>query len=270
MESVLQEAIQFLKSKFGPAPKVAVVLGSGLSAFAETLSPSKRVSASEIPGGVKSTIQGHKGEFVYGKAGKTPVLVMAGRVHGYEGNLPSQVVHNIRALRLWGVERFILTNAAGSTSPKHKPGELVILKDHLNLTGLNPLTGLELYDGDRFPDMSDAYSKKWRASVLMGAKKIKLKLREGVYAGLNGPNYETAAEIRMLHKLGADLVGMSTVWETLALKQMGAEILGISCVTNFGTGVKKQALSHHEVMETTKGAQKKFNLLLTQILQACA
>ncbi|MDB5039084.1 MAG: purine nucleoside phosphorylase inosine and guanosine-specific [Bacteriovoracaceae bacterium] len=268
MGSSLEEAKAYLEREFGKAPKIAVVLGSGLSPFAKTLRESKKVSTASIPSSVKSTVVGHFGELVYGKSGSTSVIVLAGRVHGFEGHSPTQVVHNLRALRLWGVKKFIITNAAGSTSRKHKPGSLVLIRDHINFTGLNPLTGLELFGGPRFPDVSDAYSSKWRKQVLQIAKKLKFKMSEGVYAAVNGPNYETAAEIRMFFKLGADLVGMSTVWEVLALIQMGAEILGISCVTNFATGVTKEALSHHEVIETTKSVQKKFNLLLEKILQA--
>lgn len=259
--------MDFLSLTFGAAPEVAVVLGSGLSSYADRLQNSKRIPASEIPGSIGSTVQGHSGSVVLGTLGTARALVLAGRIHGYEGHSPEQVVHNVRALRLWGIQKFVITNAAGSTSLKYKPGSLVLLKDHINFTGQSPLTGKELFGGSRFPDMSDAYSKKWRARVLALAKKEKLKLPEGIYAGCIGPSYETPAEIRMLKTLGADLVGMSTVWEALALHQMGTEILGLSCVTNFGTGVTTKKLSHEEVIKTTQHAQKLFFKLMDLILQ---
>lgn len=267
MENKIKVAAEFLRANFGEAPKVAAVLGSGLSAYAEQLSQTKKLLSSTVPGGAPSTVQGHSGSVVVGNSGKTRVALLAGRVHGFEGHSPTQVVHLVRAFRHWGVEKFILTNAAGSTSKHDKPGSLVLLRDIINFTGLSPLTGTELYDGPRFPDMSDLFSKRWRKEILKSAKKAKLSLREGVYAGVNGPSYETAAEIRMLNKWGADVVGMSTVWEAIALKQMGAEVVGISCVTNFGTGVTSQALDHSEVIDTTQKSAKNFTKLLNAIFQ---
>lgn len=263
----IQKAAQFLQNRFGKAPSVGVVLGSGLSPFAETLSNAKSMPTSELPGGVASTVTGHDGRLVCGKIGRTSVLVVAGRIHGYEGHSPAVVVHYLRALRLWGVKKFLITNAAGSTKKSLKPGSLVLLKDHINFTGQNPLTGTELFGGDRFPDMSDAYSKAWRKYAVKVARKFEIPIREGVYAAVPGPNYETAAEIKMFSKLGADLVGMSTVWEVIALKQMKTEILGLSCVTNFGTGVSSEPLTHAEVIDTTKKAQGLFNRFVGALLQ---
>jgi purine-nucleoside phosphorylase len=263
----IQTAAQFLNGRFGPAPKVAVVLGSGMSAFADTLTSHESISTQEIPGGMTSSIVGHAGKLVVGFAGATKAAVLAGRVHGYEGHSPAKVVFNLRALRVWGVKEFILTNAAGSTSKAYKPGSLVLLKDHINFTCQNPLVGKELFGGPRFPDMSDAYSKDWRKKVTAVAKKLKIQLKEGVYAGVLGPSFETPTEIKMFAKLGATMVGMSTVWECIALHQMGAKVLGISCITNFGTGVTSKPLSHDEVIEETKGVQAKFNQLMTAILE---
>lgn len=263
----IKTAAEFLNGRFGPAPKVALVLGSGMSSFADTLSNSQSISTQEIPGGMTSSIVGHAGKLVVGFAGTQKSAVLAGRVHGYEGHSPSRVVFNLRALKMWGVSQFILTNAAGSTSKSFKPGALVLLRDHINFTCQNPLVGKELYKGPRFQDMSDAYSKDWRKKVLAVARKVKVPLKEGVYAGVLGPSFETAAEIKMFAKLGATMVGMSTVWEAIALHQMGARILGLSCITNFGTGVTSKPLGHEEVLEETKRAQSKFNRLMTSILE---
>lgn len=263
----LRAASEFLKTEWGPAPKIAVILGSGLSTFAKTLTGAQEISCEKLPGAVRSHVEGHAGRIYFGQLGKQKVLVQAGRVHGYEGHEPHQVVHNLRAYQMWGVEKFILTNAAGSTKKTYKPGDLVFLKDHINFTARNPLVGLETYRGPRFPDMSDAYSKAWLKRALNVARKAGISMKTGVYAAVLGPNYETAAEIRMFAKLGADLVGMSTVWETLAVKQMGAEVLGISCVTNYGTGVSKLPLSHQEVLDTTQKVQSKFKLLIENLIK---
>jgi purine-nucleoside phosphorylase len=267
VSQILDQASRFLREKFGDAPEVAVVLGSGLSPYATTLRDAQKIPSHSIPGAQVSTVVGHSGNLFVGINGKTRVAILAGRVHGFEGNSPTQVVHNVRALRLWGVKKFVITNAAGSMNLSSKPGQLVLIKDVINFTGQNPLTGQELFGGPRFPDMSDVMNRAWRARVMKTARKLKIKIREDVYAGVIGPSYETAAEIRMLHKWGAGLVGMSTVWEVVALHQMGAEILGLSCVTNFGTGVTKKPLSHDEVIQTTEKSRKTFARLMDGILQ---
>jgi purine-nucleoside phosphorylase len=261
------KAAEFLKKNFGRAPKVAIVLGSGLSSFTKNLKDQKVIPMEKLPGGVGSSVVGHKGKFVYGKCEGVPVLACAGRIHGYEGHHPNQIVHNVRALRKWGIKKFVLTNAAGSTKKEYKPGNLVLISDHLNMTGNSPLIGKELYKGPRFPDMSDAYSKVWRKQAMKISEQIKVPLKEGVYGGFMGPAYETAAEVKMAAALGADLVGMSTVWENLALKQMNTEVIGISCVTNYGTGLLKKPLDHKEVIETTKKSEKRFTKLATAIIQ---
>lgn len=263
----LKDAAQVLKRIFGDAPKVAVVLGSGLSKFGDDLKESHSINFTDLPGGKSSGIEGHSGKIVVGKIGEVSVLAQMGRIHGYEGHSPTEVVHLVRAYKLWGVENFILTNAAGSTTKALKPGRLVLISDHLNFTGANPLTGKELFGAERFPDMSEVYNKAWRKLAQKAGKKAGLKLREGVYVGLNGPNYETPAEIRMFQKLGGDLVGMSTVWEAIALRQMGSKILGISCVTNLAAGVSKKNLSHEEVLDTTKKAAGKFREFLKSLIE---
>ncbi len=267
MEKV-ENAANFLQNRFGEAPTTVVILGSGLSGFANTLSSWEAVTTGEIPGAAKSTVVGHDGRVVIGELKNgNRVGVLAGRVHGYEGHAPNQVVLLPRALRHWGVENFIITNAAGSTRTTFKPATLAIIKDQINLTGQNPLTGTELYGGPRFPDMTDLYNLSMRKIAKGVAAKLNISMKEGVYTGLMGPTYETAAEIKMFAKLGADLVGMSTVWESIAVHQMGAKVLGISCVTNFGTGISKHPLSHQEVLESTEKVQKTFNRFMTELLQ---
>lgn len=262
-----KEAAAYLKNELGQAPKTAVILGSGLSAFAEELAEKKFLSTSSVPHGLPSTVAGHSGKIFSGKIGKASVAVLAGRVHGFEGHSPQQVVHIPRAMRLWGVERFVITNAVGSMNPKLKPGSLAFIKDQINFTLQSPLTGLETYGGDRFPDQSNLFDRDWRKKALGVAKKLKMPLKESIYVGVPGPAYETAAEIRMYRKMGGEIVGMSTVWETSALHQMAAKILGLSCVTNLCTGVSKNPLSHQEVIETTAKAGKSFTNLVKAILE---
>jgi len=262
-----QEAAEFLKSRLGAAPEIAVILGSGLSGFSKELMDAKELQTSSIAHGLPSTVVGHSGKLFTGKIGRNSVAVLAGRVHGFEGHPPQQVVHIPRSLRLWGVKKFLITNAVGSVSPLLKPGSLALIKDQINLTMQSPLTGLETYGGDRFPDQSNLYDRDWRKRAIAIGKKLKMNLKECVYAGVPGPAYETAAEIHMIRRLGGDIVGMSTVWEATALHQMGAKILGLSCITNLCTGVSKQPLSHSEVIETTAFAQKAFTKLVRAFLE---
>lgn len=267
MQQEFETGLRFLKAEFGTAPEVALVLGSGLSDFVDRLEAAKSVARERIPGAAASSVVGHRGAFSVGSFSGERLCVVAGRLHGYEGHTPNEVVALLRLLRMWGVKDFILTNAAGSTHRLFKPGTLSLIADHLNLTGQNPLTGKELFGGPRFPDLSDAYSHRWRKEILKVARKPKHKslqklLKVGVYAGVAGPNFETAAEIKMLKRLGADLVGMSTVWETIALHQMGARVLGISLVTNLGTGISGNALTHEEVLEMTKARAVDFARLV--------
>ncbi len=272
MTDAIQLASQSINSTFGTAPNLALVLGSGFSEFVNELNIEKSIPTADVFGAAVSTVQGHRGELILGSLKSDShkrVLVVAGRVHGYEGNSPTQVVHIPRVLKTWGINKFILTNAAGSTSKKLKPGQFVLIKDHINFTGLNPLHGKELYGGDRFPDMSDLYSKNWRKKVnqSLGPKN---RLSEAVYLGVNGPSYETAAEIKLFSKWGADTVGMSTVWESIALKQMGAEILGLSCVTNYGTGVVAKPLMHSEVLSVIQRAKARIFKILIKIIEESA
>ena len=229
---------------------VGVVLGSGLGAFADTLTERRETPYSEIPGWPASTAIGHAGKLVEGCIGVTPVIVLAGRAHLYEGYTAAQVVFGIRELALRGVRKIVLTNAAGGVNVTYKPGDLVLISDHINLLGVNPLAGAnDEALGPRFPDMSEAYARDYREIAKAAAKEIGVELREGVYAAMPGPSYETPAEIRFLRTIGADLVGMSTVPETIAANHIGMKVLAISCVTNMAAGILPQKLVHTEVLE---------------------
>ena len=243
-------AVTFLQSRLTIAPRVAIVLGSGLGAFADTLENPVVVPYSEIPGWPRSTAIGHAGKLIVGTVDGTPVAALAGRAHLYEGYTAEQAVFGIRTLRSLGVQSVILTNAAGGVNVRFGPGSLVLISDHINLLGQNPLTGSnDDVLGPRFPDMSEAYAKRYREVARMVGKEMGLELPEGVYAAVPGPSYETPAEIRYLRAIGADLVGMSTIPETIAANHMGMSVLGISCVTNAAAGVLDQKLNHTEVLE---------------------
>ena len=240
----------FLRSRLGVTPRVAVVLGSGLGAFAEILENPVVIPYSQIPGWPRSTAIGHAGKLVGGTLAGVPVAALAGRAHLYEGYTAEQAVFGIRTLRTLGVESVVLTNAAGGVNKKFGAGKLVLISDHINLLGQNPLTGPNDDSlGPRFPDMTEAYSQSYREIARMAGEEMELDLPEGVYAALPGPSYETPAEIRYLRAIGADLVGMSTVPETIAANHMGMKVLGISCVTNAAAGVLNQKLNHAEVLE---------------------
>jgi purine-nucleoside phosphorylase len=263
----MSAATEFIECKSTLWPRVAVVLGSGLGAFADSLEGQCVIRYDEIPGWPQSTAVGHAGKLVIGTIHGFPVAALAGRVHLYEGYTAAQVVYGIRTLSEFGVESVILTNAAGGINESYKPGQLVLISDHINLMGQNPLTGTNDESlGPRFPDMSEAYSKKYRDIARQTGSDMGLDLAEGVYAALPGPSYETPAEIRYLRTIGADLVGMSTVPEAIAANHMGLKVLGISCVTNMAAGVTDQKLSHQEVLETGERVKDTIAELLRRLL----
>ncbi len=247
---MIHKARAFLQEKTYLRPKIGVVLGSGLGAFANELTDAVEIPYTEIPGFPSSTAAGHAGKMIIGHLGEIPVAVMAGRVHLYEGYTAAQAAFGVRALGQFGVRTVILTNASGGIGPHLQRGSLVLISDHINLQGQNPLTGPNDETlGPRFPDMTEAYSPRLRALAQQAASAMGMHLHEGVYAALPGPSYETPAEIRYLRAIGADLVGMSTVPETIAANHMGLEVLGISCVTNLASGLSGKKLNHAEVLE---------------------
>jgi purine-nucleoside phosphorylase len=264
---VIQEAKTFLESKTAMRPKVAVVLGSGLGAFADELTDAVAIPYADIPGFPRSTAVGHAGKLIIGRLGETEVAVMAGRVHLYEGYTATEAAFGVRVLGTFGVRSLVLTNAAGGVGSHLHEGALVLISDHINLQGANPLTGAnDDALGPRFPDMTEVYSKRFREIAQGAAADLGVHLPEGVYAALPGPSYETPAEIRYLRTIGADLVGMSTVPEAIAASHMGLQVLGISCVTNMAAGMSGKKLDHREVLEAGNRIRGMLVQLLTAIL----
>ncbi|HLZ43423.1 MAG TPA: purine-nucleoside phosphorylase [Candidatus Sulfotelmatobacter sp.] len=260
-------AAQLILQRTPLRPKIGLVLGSGLGAFADSLTDATRVPYSDIPAFPQSTAIGHAGRLVIGHAGAVPVAAMQGRVHQYEGYSAHQVAFPIRVFGRMGIRAVVLTNAAGGINLGYSQGALVVLRDHINLQGTNPLVGPnDDRFGVRFPDMSQAYSRAYRQIAREEAAKLKIPLHEGVYAALLGPSYETPAEIEYLRRIGADLVGMSTVAEVIAARHMGLDVLAISCVTNMAAGILDQPLSHAEVMETGERVKTVFEALLRAVL----
>jgi len=252
----MRDAVAYIRSKTRLEPRVAAVLGSGLGAFAEALADRAEIPYAEIPGWPVSTAVGHAGKLVLGRLDGLPVAVMAGRSHLYEGYTPAQVTMGVRVLRRLGVESILFTNAAGGINLSYSQGSLVLITDHINLQGANPLIGPnDDAVGPRFPDMSEAYSADYRETAHKVAAELGIQLSEGVYAALTGPSYETPAEIRYLRTIGADLVGMSTVPEVIVANYLGMRVLAISCVTNMAAGVLPQKISHQEVLETGRQVQ---------------
>lgn len=266
-----ESAAAFILSQTQLRPKIGLVLGSGLGAFADDLSEAVRIPYTKIPGFPHSTAIGHAGQLVIGKAGSVPVAVMQGRVHLYEGYSAAEVAFPTRVLGRMGIRALVLTNAAGGINPAYGQGALVMLRDHINLQGQNPLTGAnDERFGHRFPDMTYTYSKRFREIALDEAKKHSIAPHEGVYAALAGPSYETPAEIRYLRTIGADLVGMSTAPEAIAARHMGIEVLAISCVTNMAAGVVDKPLDHEEVLEVGRRVMGDFIALLQAVLPRIA
>lgn len=266
-----ERAAKFILSKTKLRPHIALVLGSGLGAFADELIDAVRIPYEKIPGFPRSTAVGHAGQLVVGKAGENVVAAMQGRVHLYEGYSAREVAFPIRVLGRMGVRAAILTNAAGGINRDFNQGALVVIRDHINLQPTSPLIG-ENDDrfGPRFPDMTEAYYKPYRRIAITEAERLKVEIHEGVYAALPGPSYETPAEIRYLRTIGADLVGMSTVPEVIAARHMGMRVLGISCVTNMAAGILDQPLSHAEVLETAERVKGQFIALLRAVIPQIA
>jgi purine-nucleoside phosphorylase len=269
--ALAERAAKFVLSKTKLRPRIAAVLGSGLGAFADDLANAVRIPYDKIPGFQRSTAVGHAGWLVIGKAGDVAVAAMQGRVHLYEGYSAREVAFPMRVLGRIGVRAAILTNAAGGINRDYNQGALVVIRDHINLQGANPLIGPnDDRFGPRFPDMTDAYDQTYRKLALYEGQRLGIDLQEGVYAALAGPSYETPAEIRYLRSIGADLVGMSTVPEVIVARHMGIRVLGISCVTNMAAGILDQPLSHTEVLETAERVKGQFIALLRGIVPGIA
>lgn len=267
----VREAVEAVWRQTEHRPILALILGSGLGAFARELTAAQTIPYEGIPHFPSSTVAGHAGRIVMGKFAGTSLLVMSGRVHAYEGYSAREVAFPVRVLGSLGIKTLVVTNAAGAVNKAFKPGELMIITDHLNLTGKNPLVGPDESElGPRFPDMTEAYQPKLAKICEDAAYRIGLNLRKGVYAGLLGPSYETPAEIRMLRTLGADAVGMSTVLEVIAANQMKIKVLGMSCLTNMAAGILPQKLDHREVMETGQRVRGVFLELLREVIPALA
>ncbi len=262
---------EFIAQRIPEKPQIGVVLGSGLGAFAESLDEPTEFDYSEIPDWPPSTAVGHAGKLVFGTIGDVDIAVMSGRAHYYEGYSPAQVVHGVRTLARLGVRTMIFTNAAGGINLSYRQGALVLISDHINLQGWNPLIGKNDETlGPRFPDMSDAYSAALRGIAREQAAELGIALEEGVYAAMSGPSYETPAEIRFLRTIGADLVGMSTVPEVIAANHMGLRCLAISCVTNMAAGILPQKINHEEVLETGRRVRDTMIRLLTALIPRLA
>lgn len=263
----INKACEFIKSKLSSIPSIAVILGSGLGELSDEIENKTIIKYSDIPYFPVPTVEGHAGQFAAGTIGSKNVIMMQGRFHYYEGYDMKTVVFAVRVLKVLGIKTLIVTNAAGGVNLDFKPGDLMIIKDHINMSGTNPLIGRNIDElGPRFPDMSEAYSKKLIGTAKKTAEKLGIDVKEGVYLILTGPCYETPAEIRMVRTLGADAVGMSTVPEVIAARHMEVDVLGISCITNMAAGILNKPLDHKEVIETSNMVKEKFKKLISGII----
>ncbi len=264
----IHAAAEYMKSKLTALPEVGLVLGSGWGDFADEVKNPVRIPYGEVPGFPKTGVAGHAGEWVIGEIGGKQVAVMSGRFHYYEGHDMKTVTLPVRVMQMLGVKTLILTNAAGGVNGDFEVGDLMLLSDHLSLTGASPLFGPNIDElGPRFPDMTYSYDRDLRFTAHMVANSQHFRLREGVYAQMPGPCYETPAEIRMLRVLGADAVGMSTVPEVIAARHGGMRVMGVSCITNMAAGVLDQPLSHSEVVEASKKAAGRIKAFLEEMIR---
>lgn len=268
MYGKIEKAASFIKSKIKKSPEIGLILGSGLGVLAEEITEPIILPYADIPEFPVSTVEGHKGQLVVGELCGKLVVAMQGRFHYYEGYSMDQVTFPVRVMKLLGVETLIVTNAAGSVNESFVPGDLMLITDHINCMGANPLVGAnDERFGPRFPDMSEAYNKELRGLAKQIAAKQSLDLKEGIYVGNTGPTYETPAEVRMARVIGGDAVGMSTVPEVIVARHCGMKVLGISCLTNMAAGILDQPLSHDEVMETTEKVKERFLRFIKEIVK---
>lgn len=267
----LQETVEFLKTQTSIKPQVGVILGSGLGAFAREIAVEKTIPFHDIPHFGKASVEGHSGNLIFGKMGDKSIVALQGRLHYYEGHSLDTVVFPLRVMALMGVQIMVLTNSAGGLGDGMKAGDFMIIEDHINLTGANPLMGPNMKElGPRFPDMSEAYDRKLIALLEEIFKQQNVSFHRGVYAGVTGPTYETPAEVRYLKQIGCSAVGMSTVPESIAANHMGLRVAALSCITNLAAGLSKHKLTHEEVTETAKRVEKDFASILKAFVQKLA
>lgn len=267
MYKKLMACVASIRKRTDFKPEVALILGSGLGDYADSIRTEAVVDYSDIEGFPVSTVTGHKGRFVFGYVGEVPVVIMQGRVHYYEGYPMADVVLPTRLMGMLGAKKLFLTNAAGGINESFQPGTLMMITDHIATAVPNPLIGVNMEElGVRFPDMSEVYSSRLQDVIRSSAKQCGIAIREGVYVQLTGPSYETPAEIRMCRGFGGDAVGMSTACEAIAARHMGMEICGISCITNLAAGISKVKLDHKEVQETADRVSAEFKKLVTQVI----
>ncbi len=268
MREHIQQAVESIQKAFPDPPDIGLILGSGLGGFADSFPEPVVIPYADIPHFPQSTVVGHQGRLVFQRFEGVSVVAMQGRFHYYEGYSLEHVTFPVRVMATLGIQRLIVTNAAGGINPEFSAGDLMVITDHINLMGVNPLRGAhDERFGDRFPDMSDAYNTKDREVFEAIAQKSEFSLQHGIYVGLSGPSFETPAEIRMLRTLGADAVGMSTVPEVIVANQMGVRVSGVSCITNMAAGFNATPLSHQEVIETTDRVKQRFISLLDGVIR---
>jgi len=259
MEKKVKEATNYLKGLINIKPEIGLILGSGLGIMAESIKNKKNIKYKDIPDFPVSTVEGHAGQLITGKLKGKRVIAMQGRFHYYEGYSMQEITFPVRVIISLGIKNLIITNAAGGINLNYSPGELMIISDHINFMGDNPLRGENIDEfGPRFPDMSEAYSESLIQIAEHVSLKTKILTRKGIYIGVHGPSYETPAEINFFRKMGADAVGMSTVPEVIVANHMGLDVLGISCITNMAAGVLPEPLNHEEVMKIAKKVKPKF------------
>ena len=262
-----EHAARIIRSRTTETPRIAIILGSGLGAFADDFENAVSIPYEDITGFPRSTAEGHAGRLVIGKIDQVPLMAMQGRVHFYEGYSLEQVTFPIRVFKLLGIKTLILTNASGGVNVQFSQGALMIISDHLNLLGDNPLRGPnDTRFGPRFPDMTAVYSPELQEIVIEEAKALNVEVRRGIYAALAGPSYETPAEIHLMRTLGADAVGMSTVPEAIVARHMDLEVLGISCITNMAAGISDEPINHDDVMATGDRVRETFTQLLRKVV----
>ena len=264
----IQQAVAAIQARTSLTPRVGVILGSGLGALADELVDATVIRYADIPGFPQSTVHGHRGELAIGLMGGTPVVVMRGRFHFYEGYTPEQVAYPVRVLKLLGVENLILSNAAGGVNNDYEVGDLMIIKDHISLFSINPLIGKNESDlGTRFPDMSEPYAQSFIDQAKAIAAKHQIKVHEGVYVGVTGPTFETRAEYKLIKAVGGDVVGMSTVQENIAAVHCGMKVFAISVVTDLGIREDNNVITHAEVLEAANAAEPKLTLIISDLVK---